>query len=673
MEDMARSRITQRVVLACGLLVGLPVVMALPAYGQAVTQFSYDAGDHVVKVTDPRGLVTSSTYDGLGQKWQQVSPDTGTTTYSYDAYGRLATMTRAGGNQVGYGYDGIGRRTSVNSAGIWQTFTYDNCTNGVGRLCSVVDFTSTISYVYSPEGWVTGRSLSVGGTGYWLGYSYDALGHTTVVVYPDGNEAHYLYTHGVISAVQMKIGGVLSNVATNIFYQPGDAAMAQWTSSNGLTNSLSYDTDGRLTGISVPGVQSLGVSYDTANRVVGIANGVDNQMSQSFGYDAMSRLTSAYSAGADNESFSYDANGNRQSQMLNGAWTTVTANGSNNQVTQLSGASNVGYGYDARGNLTTVAGVSTFTYDVFNRLASAGSATYYVSPEGQRLRKSVNGVSTFFAPDASGPLLAENSGSGWNDYVWLNGRLIGRTVGGQLQAIHDDQVGRPEAVTDASRTVVWRARNYAFDRTVVQDNVVPLNLGYPGQYYDAESELWNNGFRDYSPSLGRYIESDPIGLSGGINTYAYVGGNPLSHVDPYGLEEETEEGRFDEMEVLFPRIGFNLVRAPLESEVDRESRWESCPRTNSLPSNAGQRQHIFRSASGHLAEDTPANQELLESTANNLDYLRGTDAYGNSIYTQSQTDGSQVWVTTRGGVIQNGGVNAHPWTFVPGVGLRPGR
>ena len=156
--------------------------------------------------------------------------------------------------------------------------------------------------------------------------------------------------------------------------------------------------------------------------------------------------------------------------------------------------------------------------------------------------------------------------------------------------------------------------------------------------------------------------------------YGYVGCNPLGFVDPLGLQqEESEEGRFEEWEVMFPRIGFNLVRAPLESEVEKESRWEACPRPNALPPNPGQRRHIFRDASGHLAEDTPANQDLLVSTANNLDYLRGTDAYGNSVYTQSQTDGSQVWVTTRGGVIQNGGVNSQPWTFVPGVGLRPGR
>lgn len=519
---------------AVRLAVGLIALHATPAFCQVVTQYGYDAGDHVTQVTDPRGLVTSYVFDGVGQKWQQVSPDTGTTSFSYDGYGRVVSMTRADGSQTAYGYDGIGRRTSITAGGLTQTFTFDTCTNGIGRLCAAADATGTTSYSYSPEGWMTVRGFSIGGTAYSLGYGYNALGQITTVVYPDGNQALYSYTNGVVSTVQVKTGSTVVNAATGVSYQPNDLAMAQWTAGNGLVNTLSYNADGRLTGISVPSVQSLGLSYDAANRINGITNGIDGAMTQDFGYDAMSRLTSVYS-GADNEAFQYDANGNRINQMLNGVQAIVAPSANSNQLVSLSGGTNITYGYDAKGNLTTVSGTPTFAYDAFNRLSSVGSATYYVGPEGQRLRKTVGGTSTYFAPSAGGPLMAENQGGNWSDYVWLNGRLIGRVVSGQLQIIHDDQVGRPEAITDSNQIIVWRARNFAFDRTVTVANTAAFNLGFPGQYYDAESGLWNNGFRDYSPALGGYIESDPMGQAAGVNTYAYVLGNPLSGIDPLGL------------------------------------------------------------------------------------------------------------------------------------------
>src|SRR6185437_9817070 len=165
---------------------------------------------------------------------------------------------------------------------------------------------------------------------------------------------------------------------------------------------------------------------------------------------------------------------------------------------------------------------------------------FYINPEGQRLRKAGGSTgTTYFAPDSSGDLMAENDNGTWVDYVRLNGRLIGRISGGQVDAIHTDQVDRPDTVTDASQNVIWHAKNYPFGSTVTLANIT-LNLGFPGQYYDAETWLWNNGYRDYNSGFGRYIESDPIGLGGGVNTYAYVGSNPISYVDFLGLAQSLE-------------------------------------------------------------------------------------------------------------------------------------
>jgi RHS repeat-associated protein len=66
-------------------------------------------------------------------------------------------------------------------------------------------------------------------------------------------------------------------------------------------------------------------------------------------------------------------------------------------------------------------------------------------------------------------------------------------------------------------------------------NPFVFNLRFPGQYFDRETNLNHNYFRDYDPAIGLYVESDPVGLRGGRNTYAYVNGDPLSSTDPLGL------------------------------------------------------------------------------------------------------------------------------------------
>ncbi|MGS1119546.1 RHS repeat-associated core domain-containing protein [Rhodanobacter sp. UC4436_H3] len=531
-----------------GLLMSQPV-----AANPLVTTFAYDAGDHVVAVTDPRGLVTAYNYDGLGQLWGLSSPDTGTTTYGYDAYGRRTSLTRANNVQTTYGYDSLNRLVSVSAGGQTQSFAYDSCTNGIGRLCSDSDGTGSTSYGYTPEGWIASRSFTIAGTSYALGYGYDGMGHPVAVTYPDGRQALYSYTRGVVSGVSFVTGGTTVTAASAVTYRPMDAGMVGWTASNGLATTLAYDTDGRLTGINVPGVEALGFSYDATNRLTGIDNALDGTLSQDFGYDEQSRLVSMYSANAV-AGYGYDANGNRINTAGTSGSRATSYSATSNRLVSSTGVDPQSYGYDALGNLTTLGGATAYQYDAFNRMRAAGGMTYYVNPEGQRLRKTGAAGTTYFAPDRGGALLAEYSGGQWINYLWLNGRLIGREVNGQLEAIHGDQLGRPQVVTNASQSVVWRAQNWPFTRVVAVANTVPLNLGFPGQYHDAETGLWHNGFRDYDDTLGRYVESDPIGLAGGINTYVYVGGNPLNYVDQLGLVKECKTI----VRIPIPLIGLNL-------------------------------------------------------------------------------------------------------------------
>ncbi|MDO1527225.1 RHS repeat-associated core domain-containing protein [Fulvimonas sp. R45] len=498
------------------------------AAGQ-VTAYQYDVASRLVQVTDARGHATRYLYDGFGQLWQQASPDTGLTGFAYDATGLPLGMTRANGVITTYSYDTLYRRTGTTAGGLTQWATYDNCTNGIGRLCSTGDATGVTSYSYTPEGQVTGRGFSISGTTYALGYSYDSMGRLAAVAYPDGNRATYSYASGRVSGITMAVGTTTFPVASAVTYQP-DGAMTSWLSSNGLANTLAYDSDGRLTGISVPGVQNLAFTYDAADRITRITNGMDAAWTQDFGYDALSRLTSVTSAGG-NESYQYDATGNRVAQTLNGVSTSSVIDTASNRLLAFGATT---YGYDANGNITTVGGTPRYHYDAFNRMDSALGASFYVNPEGQRLRKS-GGEMTYFAPDTTGMALADNQAGVWRDYVWLNGRMVAMVMANEVYALHSDQTGRVLAITQPNTALAWKAKGDPFDRNTTSGYSAFFRLGFPGQYWDVEDSLWHNGFRDYDYSTGRYIQSDPIGLAGGINTYVYVEGNPLIYTDPFGL------------------------------------------------------------------------------------------------------------------------------------------
>jgi RHS repeat-associated protein len=376
------------------------------------------------------------------------------------------------------------------------------------------------------------------GKGYPVQHVYDVHGRRTLTSYTGGVEVSYGYDAASrVNTLQAKVGGTWRNVATGVAY---DAAgrMTALTHGNGIGRSMSYDWDGRVQGIAGSlSPQNLGYAWNAVDLIETITNHAYPSLSQGFDYDALSRLTDVVSA-SGNHGLDYDANGNRTTHTWGGATDSYSVSTSSNRLNGISatGTRARSYTHDAAGNRTaeTIAGNTIqYVYDGFARPASrtqpamtiqqshgatvslpAGTWSYGHDGMGRRMFKRAPGnVLSRYLLAAEGGLVGETSPGGTtltSIYLWLNGQPIGLVRGGQVYHVHADHLGRPEMLTNSSKVIVWRAENLAFDRKVVTASIGEYNLGFPGQYYDAEGASWQNWFRTYDGSIGRYTQSDPI-------------------------------------------------------------------------------------------------------------------------------------------------------------------
>lgn len=512
-----------------------------PASG--VTQFAYDAQDQLVSVTDPRNLVTSYQYNGLGDLTQLTSPDTGVTVNTYDSGGNLSTSTDARSAVAEYAYDALNRVTEVDYGDQLIEYVYDAGTYGKGRLTGASDADHAIGWTYDALGRVTAKAQTVGAVTHTVGYGYTA-GRLTSLTTPSGQSVAYGYgAHGQITSISINGTPLLHSA----LYEPF-GPVAGWTWGNGSYAVRTYDTDGRITQVDSGGLKTY--AYDDASRLTGLTDTVNAANSWTYAYDALDRLTGGTSS-AITRGWTYDANGNRLSESGTAPSTyTYTIPADSNRIASISGALARTYGYDAAGHTTGYAG-ATFTYNQRGRMSSAtvggNTATYTYNALEQRAKRVGPSGTTLYVHDEAGHLLGEYDGSGGliQETVWLGDIPVAtlRPSGGGIEVfyVHTDHLNTPRLVTRPSDNAErWRWDSDPFGTNLPDEDPAGLgafaySLRFPGQLFDGLLGLHQNYFRDYDPATGRYIQSDPIGLHGGVNIYAYVGGNPFSYTDVLGL------------------------------------------------------------------------------------------------------------------------------------------
>jgi RHS repeat-associated protein len=518
-----------------------------------VVTFEYSSKGQVTKVIDPLGNATEYEYDAAGRVVKVVSPDAGTTSYSYNSTGTMATKTDANGTIIRYQYDNANRLTTIDFPSDDDiTYTYDTCANGRGRVCTMADQAGTSSYEYDKLGRMVKEQKTILGTKYATTYAYSATNNVTTITYPSGR----VVTHD-LDKLNRTTAIKGASALASITYDPA-SNLESMTFENGLKQTWNYDPNNRISTISLPGTLSLSYIYDPAGNITNIADQLDPTKSKTYTYDPLDRLATAVGPWGT-LAWTYDANGNRLSQT-NGVHYTYSYQA--DRPMTVSNGHIDSYQYDQNGN-TINDGQKDFVYNQNQRLIKATEsgkmiAEYTYNANGQRVIKktgpastnSASSQNTVYHYDLSGQLIEETDGNGKliADYVYLNGKPLAmiRKQSNQDEKFyyHNDHLGTPKLVTDKLKKVVWNVEFDPFGSEVEQKGRkgsyirnVENNFRFPGQYYDAETGLHQNYYRDYAPTLGRYVEADPIGIEKGRNhLYNYVNSNPVKYTDSLGLK-----------------------------------------------------------------------------------------------------------------------------------------
>lgn len=534
----------------------------------AATRMAYSEDDTLRQLTDPRNLVTRYTHNGLGETTGTHSPDTGSTALERDVAGNITARTDARGVTTRYRYDALNR--VIASAGPDPNedvhYRYDvasvQCPAeerfAVGRVSEVRHARGSTTYCHDRFGQVRSKIQSTDGVVLRLAYGYDKDGRLSSMSLPDGSVVTYARTaQGEVSGIQLqRQGKPAETMLRDITHAPFGPATG-WTYGNGRRLARTLDRNYRVTAIEDDASSGLklGFAYDAAGQLIVLREGAGGRELARYEYDGLGRLTRALAANhTPLQIYQWDATGNRTSAADSDGTRAYHYATSSHHLLSSGTQERT---YDQNGNTLTL-GIRRFEYNAGNRMEAAyegGSLRerYRYNHLGERiLREPVDGGAVHTLYDEAGHWLGDYASDGQplQQAVWMDDHpvaLLSQPRAGVplLAYIQPDHLGTPRVLIDSERNVAlwrWPLEKDAFGAHAPEQDVdgdgvaMDFKLRFPGQQYTAATGLYYNYQRDLDAGTGRYVQSDPIGLLGGVGTYGYVEGDPLSLMDPLGRQ-----------------------------------------------------------------------------------------------------------------------------------------